>query len=279
MFYPMEIARKPYPSDVSDDKWALIAPYLTLLPGDAKQREYPLREAFNGLRYIIKTGAQWRQMPHDLPPWAAVYQQAQRWLAAGCFEALLDDLRAVLREALGRSADPSAVIIDARTLRSSPESGERAGYDGGKRKNGSQLHIAVDTLGNLLALRVTPANVDERVEVGPLTQEVQAVTDNTVDVAFVDQGYDGPKAAEAAAANDVELIVVKWPEAKKGFVLLPRRWVVERTFAWATRFRRLVRDYERLPETLAGLHFVAFACLMLTRLFLVLGPLQVQNSL
>jgi transposase len=96
MFYPMEIARKPYPSDVSDDEWALIAPYLTLLPEDAKQRDYPLREAFNGLRYIIKTGAQWRAMPHDLPPWAAVYQQARRWLSWGCFEALLDDLRARL---------------------------------------------------------------------------------------------------------------------------------------------------------------------------------------
>src|SRR4051794_27754480 len=124
------------------------------------------------------------------------------------------------------AVQPSAVIIDARTLRSSPQSGERAGYDGGKRKKGSKLHIAVDTLGNLLALRVTPANVDERVEVGPLTRTVQAVTDNNVEVAFVDQGYDGPNAAEAAAANDVERIVVKLPEAKKGFVLLPRRWVV-----------------------------------------------------
>jgi transposase len=265
----MEIARIPYPSDVSDDEWALIAPYLTLLPEGAGQRSYPLREAFNGLRYIIKTGAQWRQMPHDLPPWATVYQQARRWLAWGCFEALLDDLRAVLREALGRSAEPSAVIIDARTLRSSPESGERAGYDGGKRKRGSKLHIAVDTLGNLLALRVTPANVDDRDEVGPLTQEVQVVTDNTVEVAFVDQGYTGPKAAEAAAANDVELIVVKPPEAKKGFVLLPRRWVVERSFAWAVRFRRLVRDYERYASTLGGFHLIAFAFLMLKKLALL----------
>ena len=168
----------------------------------------------------------------------------------------------MLREALGRSADPSAVIIDARTLRSSPESGERAGYDGGKRKKGSKLHIAVDTLGNLLALRVTAANVNERAEVGALTREVQAVTDNNVDVAFVDQGYDGPN---AAAANDVELVVVKRPEAKKGFVVLPRRWVVERTFAWAVRFRRLVRDYERYASTLTGFHLVAFVCLMLKK--------------
>ena len=168
----------------------------------------------------------------------------------------------MLREALGRSADPSAVIIDARTLRSSPESGERAGYDGGKRKNGSKLHMAVDTLGHLLALRVTAAHVNERAEVGALTREVQAVTDNNVDVAFVDQGYDGPN---AAAANDVELVVVKRPEAKKGFVVLPRRWVVERTFAWAVRFRRLVRDYERYASTLARFHLVAFVCLMLKK--------------
>jgi transposase len=265
MFYLMEIARKSYSSDVSDDEWALIAPYLTLLPEDAGQREYPLRAAFNGLRSIIKTGAQWRAMAHDLPPWAVVSQQARRWLAWGCFEALLDDLRAVLREALGRSADPSAVIIDARTLRSSPASGERAGYDGGKRKTGSQRHIAVDSLGHLLAVRVTAANGDERVEVGPLTRTVQAVTGNSVDVAFVDQGYDGPNAAKAAAANDVELLVVKLPEAKKGFVLLPRRWVVERTFAWAVRFRRLVRDYERYTSTLAGFHLIAFVCLMLKK--------------
>ena len=265
----MNSARKPYPSDVSDEEWALVAPYLALLPEDAGQRTHSLREAFNGLRYIIKTGAQWRAMPHDLPPWAAVYQQAQRWLAAGCFEALLDDLRAVLRQALGRSAEPSAVIIDARTLRSSPESGERAGYDGGKRKNGSKLHIAVDTLGNLLALRVTPANVDERAEVGHLTQTVQAVTNNNVDVAFVDQGYTGPNAAEAAAANGIELVVIKPPQAKKGFVLLPRRWVVERSFAWATRFRRLVRDFERYATTLAGFHLIAFVCLMLKKLALL----------
>jgi transposase len=263
----MESARKSYPSDVSDEEWALVAPYLALLPEDAGQRIHPLREVFNGLRYIIKTGAQWRQMPHDLPPWPAIYQQAQRWLASGCFDVLIDDLRAVLRAALGRSAEPSAAIIDARTLRSSPESGSqaRAGYDGAKRKKGSKLHLAVDTLGNLLALRVTPANVDERTEVEGLLRTVQAVTDNSVEVAFADQGYEGEKPAEAAATQGVELIVVKLPEAKKGFVLLPRRWVVERSLAWTTRFRRLVRDYERYATTLAGWHLIAFVCLMLKR--------------
>ena len=169
------------------------APYLTLLPEHVGQREHALREVFNGLRYVVKTGAPWRWMPNDLPPWAAVYQQAQRWWAAGCFEALAEDLRTVLRLAAGRKARPGAAILDSRTLRSSPESGTRAGYDGAKRKKGSKLHLAVDTLGHLLALHVTPASVDDRAEVG----------------------------------------------------------------------RRLVRDYERYASTLADLHLVAFACIML----------------
>ena len=259
-------ARKPYPSDVSDDEWAFVAPYLTLMREDAPQREHPLREVFNGLRYVVKTGAPWRWMPNDLPPWEAVYQQGQRWLKAGVFEAMVHDLRALLRLAAGRPPEPTAAIFDGRTLQSTPESGARAGYDGHKKRKGSKTHLAVDTLGHLLALHVTPANEQERAQVGQLTQAVQEVTGASVEVAFVDQGYTGEEAQEVAEGHGIELVVVKLPEAKRGFVLLPRRWVIERSFAWTTRFRRLVRDYERLPETLAGLHFVAFACLMLKRM-------------
>lgn len=258
----MEPCRKSYPSDVSDEEWSLIVPYLTLQREDAGQREHSLREVFNGLRYIVKTGAPWRWMPNDLPPWAAVYQQTQRWLAAGCFEALIDDLRVVLRLAAGRKAEPSAAIIDSRTLRSTPESGERGGYDGAKRKKGSKLHIAVDTLGHLLALHVTPASAQDRGEVEKLAKTIQAVTDDSVEIAWVDQGYTGERAEQAAARHGIDLKVVKLPEAKRGFVLLPRRWVVERSFAWTTRFRRLVKDYERYAQTLAGLHLVAFATIM-----------------
>jgi transposase len=258
--------RKAYDSDVNDEEWAFAAPYLTLMREDAPQRDYELREVFNGLRWIVRTGAPWRLMPHDLPPWWVVYQQAQRWFAAGVFEAMVHDLRLLLRLAEGRNEQPTAAIFDGRTLQSTPESGARAGFDGYKMKKGSKVHLAVDTLGYLLALHVTPANEQERTQVDELAEQVQEVTGGTVEVGFVDQGYTGPQPAQDAAAHGIQLIVIKLPEAKKGFVLLPKRWVVERSFAWTARFRRLARDFERLSQTLAALHFLAFALLMLRRL-------------
>lgn len=259
------MTRKTYPSDVSDDEWAFVAPYLTLMTEDAPQRDHPLREVFNGLRYIVRGGIPWRMLPNDLPPWFTVYQQTQRWLSAGVFEAIVHDVREVLRLSQGRNAQPSAAILDSRTLQSSPESGTDAGYDGAKRRKGRKTHIAVDTLGHLLALVVTPANDQDRDQVGELCEQVQAATGETIEVAFVDQGYTGDYPAEEAQAYGIRLEVVKLSEAKKGFVLLPRRWVVERSFAWLSRFRRLSRDYERWPETLRGLHFLAFAMLLTHR--------------
>ncbi len=264
--------RKPYPSDVSDEEWAFVAPYLTLIREDAAQRTHGLREVFNALRWIVRAGASWRMLPHDLPPWEAVYQQTQRWLAAGVFEAIVHDLRALLRTAEGRDQQPTAAILDSRTLRSTPESGHRAGYDGAKRKRGSKVHAAVDTLGHLLALHVTPASEQDREQVEKLAGAVQEVTGENVELAYVDQGYSGEQPAADAQERGIRLEVVKHQEAKRGFVLLPRRWVVERDFAWASRFRRLVKDYERLPETVAGLHFVAFACLFLHRVISVIAP-------
>lgn len=261
-------ARKRYTTDVSDEEWAFAAPYLTLMEEGAPQRIYPLREVFNGLRYLAKCGTPWRLMPHDLPPWEVVYQQTQRWIRAQVFEAMVHDLREILRLQGGRKAQPTAVVIDSRTLQSTPESGARSGYDGAKRRKGSKVHIAVDTLGHLMALHVTPADEQDRAQVGLLAEQVQQATGENVELAWVDQGYTGASAAEAALHQGIQLEVVKLPTAKKGFVLLPRRWVVERTFGWATRFRRLVRDFERLPETVAGMHFLAFACLFLKRAFL-----------
>lgn len=254
---------EPYASDVSDEEWAFCAPYLSLMREDAPQRENPLRAVFNALRYMVRAGCPWRLLPHDLPPWRVVHEQTGRWNRAGCLEAMVHDLRALLRVLAGRAGEPSAVILDSRTLQSSPESGARAGYDGYKRRKGSKLHIAVDTLGHLLALKTTPANEQDRAQVGALAAQVQKVTGQKVGLAYVDQGYTGENAATAAAACAIRLEVVKLAEAKRGFVLLPKRWVVERSFGWAARFRRLSRDYERLASSLEGFHWLAFASLLL----------------
>jgi transposase len=263
--------RKAYPTDVSDAEWALVAPYLTLMTEDAPQRDFPLREVFNGLRWIIRSGSSWRLMPHDLPPWHVVYQQTQRWIKAKVFESLVHDLREVLRIARGRKEKPTAAIFDSRTLQSTVESGSRAGYDGAKRRKGNKVHLAVDTLGHLLALCVTAADEQDRAQVAELAERAQTETGETIEIAYVDQGYTGENAADAAEEHGIKLEVVKLPTAKRGFVLLPRRWVIERSFGWVSRFRRLARDYERLPETLAGLHFVAFVILMLKNVAEVLA--------
>ena len=259
-------SRKPYPSDVTDEEWAFAAPYLTLMSPQAPQRRHDLREVFNALRWIVRAGSPWRMLPTNFPPWEAVFQQTQRWIAAGVFETMTHDLRVLLRWLQDRADQPTATILDSRTVRSTPESGHRAGYDGYKRTNGSKTHVAVDTLGHLLALIVTPASAQDRAQVAELATTVQAVTGETVQIAFVDQGYTGDTPRQAAADQGIDLEVVALAEARRGFVLLPRRWVVERSFAWVSRFRRLARDYERLPETVAGLHFLAFACLMVQRL-------------
>lgn len=258
--------RKAYDTDCNDLEWEFSAPYLTLMTEDAPQRTYNLREVFNGLRWLVRAGAAWRLLPHDLPPWTIVYQQTQRWIRAGVFEAMNHDLRRLLRHFEARNENPTAAIIDSRTLQSTPTSGWRAGYDGAKRRKGSRVHLLVDTIGHLLTLHATAANEDERAQVSALCAAAQAATQESLELVYADQGYTGPRAAEAAAAHGIELEIVKLAEAKKGFVLLPRRWVVERTIGWAARFRRLTRDYEGLVETLEGLHYAAFGILFTKRL-------------
>jgi len=261
--------KKPdsYPSDVSDEEWAFCAPYLTLMKEDAPQRGHDLRAVFNALRSMVRAGCPWRLLPHDLSPWRVVYEQTQRWNQAGRLEAMAHDLRVLLRVLAQREGQPTAVILDSRTLQSTPESGARAGYDGYKRRKGSKIHAAVDTLGHLLALKTTPANEQDRAQVGALAERLQEVTGQSVKLAYVDQGSTGPNAAAQACAHAMQLEVVKLAEAKRGFVLLPRRWVVERSFGWAARFRRLARDYERLVTSLEGFHWLAFVSLMLNSLF------------
>ena len=274
LVYHDAMTRKAYPSDVSDEAWAFVAPYLTLMDEAAPQRKYSLREVYNGLRSMLRTGAPWRMLPTDVPPWHVVDHQTQRWLKAGVFEQIVHDVRMLVRDITDRAPQPRAVIVDSRTLQSTPESGGRAGYDGHKRRKGAKVHLAVATLGHLLAGVVTPANAHDRAQVAALAQRIQEITGDAGEVAFVDQGSTGAQPAAEAAAHGIRLEVVKLPTAKRGFVLLPRRWVVERRFAWMTRFRRLVRDDERVAATLARLHFVAFAILLAHRFV----SLMVQSS-
>lgn len=200
-----------------------------------------------------------------------VYQQTRRWLAADCFEAIVHDLCVILRFANGRALEPTAAIFDSRTLQSTPESGGRTGYDRAKRKKGSKVHAAVDTLGHLLTLHVTPADQQDRDRIAMLAEAVPEVTGDSVELAYVDQGYTGPDAESAAADEGIELEVVKLLEVKRGFVLLPRRWVVERSFGWAARFRRLAKDYERLTGMLEGMHYIDFSLLIIHWCALAMG--------
>ena len=263
----MSAKRSGYATDVSDEEWLFCEPYLRLMKEEAPQREYELRAVFNALRWFVRAGCPWRILPNDLPPWWVVQQQTRRWIEAGRFEAMAHDLRVMLRVVLERQhLTPTVGLIDSRTLQSSPESGTRAGYDGAKRRKGSKVHLAVDTLGHLLALKVTSAAEQDRAQVGELVDQAQASSEQTLQRVYVDQGYTGAEAAAQARAHAVELSVVKLPEAKRGFVLLPKRWIVERSFAWTARFRRLSRDYERLASSLAGFHWLAFASLMLAQL-------------
>ena len=175
------IREKACPTDVSDEAWAFVAPYLALRPEDAPQRDHVLREVFNALRWLARAGAPWRLLPHDLPPWWIVDQQTRRWLAAGVVEAMAHDLRLRLRDCAGRERRPTAAILDSRTLPSTPESGGRAGWDGAKRRKGAKLHLAVDTLGHLLAAHGTPADAQDRAQVERLAAALQDATGASVE--------------------------------------------------------------------------------------------------
>ena len=259
--------RKVYPTDVTDEEWEFVAPYLTLMKEDAPQRMHALRDVFDAVRWMAKAACPWRLLPGDFPPWHVVEQQSKRWIRAGSSRRWCHDLRMIIRLLHERAEQPTAAILDGRTLQSSPESGARAGYDGYKRKKGSKVHIAVDTLGHLLALVVTPANEQERAQVDALPNRSRKPPSKAWNWPMWIKATRAKRRPKPRPRTASQLEVVKLADAKRGFVLLPRRWVVERSFAWLARFRRLSRDYERLPTTLAGLHWLAFACLLLGNLF------------
>ena len=269
----MDSQRAPYSSYLDDDTYAFMLPYLLLKPEDVPQRVYPIREVLNALLYVGRTGVQWESLPHDFPPYKIVHQQAIRWFEHHCFENMQHDLRIMVRREDFRDGQPTVALVDSRTLQSTPESGSRAGYDGGKKKRGTKIHLAVDTLGSVISVIATAADEQDRDQVFDICQKIQEETGGNIDVMIGDQGYTGEQVEIDAALNHIEFVIIKRSDSAKGFVLLPRRWVIERSFGWFSRFRRLGRDLERLSSTLVGFHYLASAVLLSNKLFPILGRL------
>jgi transposase len=265
--------RKPYPTDLSDERWALIEPVLSAWRAERARRalpiapppEHDLREIVNAILHVNRTGMAWRYLPHDLPPCKTVFDYYAKWEEDGTTEKIHDLLRRKAREKAGRSPEPTAAIIDAQVVKASsnvPEASQ--GYDAGKRTKGRKRHIATDTLGLLLALVITAASVQDA-NGGKDAVTALAAAHPSVTAGWADGGYKA-KFLEHAAGQGISFEVVSRPEGQKGFAVLPRRRVVERTFGWLVLHRRLVRDYETLPERSASMIYWAMIDNMSRRL-------------
>jgi putative transposase len=253
---------KNYPTDVTDEQWRLIAPLLPRARPGGRPRSVDLREVLNGVLYVVRGGVPWRMLPHDLPPWGTVHFYYRCWRLDGTWEAILEALRTRLRHADGRARSPSAAVVDSQTVR--PASGGEKGYDAGKRTPGRKRHIVVDTMGLLLAVVVHSASVQDRDGVKLVTAGIKARFPR-LKLIWADAAYEAA-VGWAKQFGRFVLEMVRRPAGQKGFVLLPRRWVVERTFAWLMNCRRLARDYERLTESSEAMVRVAAIHPMLKRL-------------
>lgn len=244
--------RPRYPSDVTDEQWLMIAPLLPPPSTNGRPEKHPRREIVNAIFYVLRTGCAWRQLPHDLPPWQTVYWYFKRWRDDGTVTHIHDALRDRLRDTAGRDPMASAGIVDAQSVKAADTVGRQTrGYDAGKRVNGRKRHVVVDTLGLLLVMVVTAANIQDR-DGGARVLERLRFAMPSVATIFADGGYAGRLVAYARQRLRIAVEVVRKPADQQGFAVLPRRWVVERTLGWIVRCRRLDHDYERLPTTAAA---------------------------
>jgi transposase len=263
-------ARRGYPTDLSDAEWSLIEPLLPapvwVSPAGGRPEAHPRREIVNAIRYLVRTGCSWRALPADFPPWQTVYHHFSRWTADGTTGRLHDGLRAQLRAAAGRDPEPAAAVIDSQSVRAADTVSKASrGWDQAKKVNGRKRHIAVDALGLIITIVITAASVQDRDAARPLLWNLHRAA-RRVGLVWADGGYAGKLVSWAHAALKLTLQIVRRPDDLHTFQVLPRRWVVERTFVWISKFRRTVRDYERLPEHHEAMIHRAMIAIMAQRL-------------
>jgi len=238
---------RPYPSDLTDQQWALIAPMVPVKPG-GRPAKHSRRRIVDAILYLNRTGCSWRHLPHDFPPWDTVYWYFKRWNQDGTTDRIHDALREATRDAAGRDPMASAGIVDAQSVKAADTVGaDSRGYDGGKKVNGRKRHVVVDTIGLLVVVLVTAAGLQDR-DGGRLVLAKARMKMPSIALVWADGGYAGRCVEFARRVLRIALQIVRKPEGQHTFEVLLRRWVVERTLSWLVRCRRLDRDYERLPE-------------------------------
>lgn len=263
----MTKSQQIYPTDLNDTQWSKIRPYLPAEAKTGRSRAHGWRRILNGIFYVLQSGCSWRMLPRDLPPWKSVYHYFRLWQRTGLWERLNRKLREKVRLQLGKKRRPSAAILDSQSIKTS-EGGLQCGFDAGKQVTGRKRHTLVDTLGLLLKVIVTAGNVQDRDGAKCLLQEIGTAAEvvKRLKLIWADGSYRGELIAWIDDLFGWKLEIVEKPKDQAGFQILPKRWIVERTFAWLVRQRRLARDYERLPETSEAFIYAAMIRLMVRRL-------------